>query len=182
MISMVIGNNPTKVIGSDKFQPALQIMIDGYAKDNPPTRKMLPVETDVPELLVEMGYSSSGTTHTKAIRDLSMIAFYNLLHTGEYTVKGKHNNTKQTVQCHFLQKDEVWSRTNSFCLLTVPPLSLTTTKNGWKGVCVHRETNGHNFYCPIRALGRHYVHLRKHGALVCELRVLKLMVYLLVYK
>ena len=56
-ISMAVGHNPTKVIGSDKFLPALQIMIDGFAKEDPPTRKMLPVESDVPELLVEMGYS-----------------------------------------------------------------------------------------------------------------------------
>jgi hypothetical protein len=73
-------------------------MIDGYAKEDPPTRKMLPVETDVPELLVEMGYGNLGTAHTQAIGDLSLIAFYYLLRIGEYTVKGKHNNTKQTVQ------------------------------------------------------------------------------------
>jgi hypothetical protein len=63
-ISLAIGHNPTKVIGSDKFLPALQVMIDGFAKDDPPTRKMLPVESDVPELLVEMGYGKSGTAHT----------------------------------------------------------------------------------------------------------------------
>jgi hypothetical protein len=61
---LAIGHNPTKVIGSDKFLPALQVMIDGFAKDDPPTRKMLPVESDVPELLVEMGYGKSGTAHT----------------------------------------------------------------------------------------------------------------------
>jgi hypothetical protein len=43
-ISLAIGHNPTKVIGSDKFLPALQVMIEGYAKEDPPTRKMLPVE------------------------------------------------------------------------------------------------------------------------------------------
>jgi hypothetical protein len=98
MISLAIGHNPTKVIGSDKFLPALQVMIDGFAKEDPPTRKMLPVESDVPELLVEMGYSKSGTAHTRAVGDLALIAFYYLLRIGEYTVKGKHNNTKQTVQ------------------------------------------------------------------------------------
>jgi hypothetical protein len=50
-------------------------MIDGFAKDDPPTRKMLTVESDVPELLVEMGYSKSGTAHTRAVGDLSLIAF-----------------------------------------------------------------------------------------------------------
>jgi hypothetical protein len=61
---MTIGNNPTKVIGSDKFLPALHIMIEGYAKADPPTHKMLPIESDVPVLLVAMGYSKSGTAHT----------------------------------------------------------------------------------------------------------------------
>ena len=84
---MAVGHNPTKVIGSDKFLPALQIMIDGFAKEDPPTRKMLPVESDVPELLVEMGYSKSGTAYTRAVGDLSLIAFYYLLRIGEYTVK-----------------------------------------------------------------------------------------------
>jgi len=66
-ISLAIGHNPTKVIGSDKFLPALQVMIDGFAMEDPPTRKMLPVESDVPELLVEIGYSKSGTAHTRVL-------------------------------------------------------------------------------------------------------------------
>jgi hypothetical protein len=51
-------------MGSNKFIPALQVMIDGYTKQDPPTKKMLPVEADIPILLVEMGYSKSGTPHT----------------------------------------------------------------------------------------------------------------------
>ena len=66
-ISLAIGHNPTKVIGSDKFLPALQVVIDGFAKEDPPTQKMLPVESDVPELLVEIGYSKSGTAHTRVL-------------------------------------------------------------------------------------------------------------------
>jgi hypothetical protein len=51
-------------------------MIEGFAKEDLPTRKMLPVESDVPELLVELGYSKSGTAHTQAVGDLALIAFY----------------------------------------------------------------------------------------------------------
>ena len=40
---------------------------------------MLPIESDVPELLIEMGYSTSGTAHTQAVGDLMLIAFYYLL-------------------------------------------------------------------------------------------------------
>jgi hypothetical protein len=56
MIALACNKNPTKVLGSDKFLPALQIMLDGYTKADPPTQKKFPVKADVPELLVEMGY------------------------------------------------------------------------------------------------------------------------------
>jgi len=46
---------------------------------------MLPVEADVPELLVEMGYGKTGSAHSQAVGDLSLIAFYDLLRIGEYT-------------------------------------------------------------------------------------------------
>ncbi len=69
-------------------------MIEGYNKQDPPTKKMLPVKADIPELLVEMGYGKSGSPHAQAIGDLSLIAFYYLLCIGKYMVKGKRNNTK----------------------------------------------------------------------------------------
>ncbi len=176
-ISLAIGHNPTKVIGSDKFLPALQVMIEGYVKEDPPTCKMLPVESDVPELLVEMGYSKSGTAHTQAVGDLALIAFYYLLRIGEYTVKGKRNNTKQTVQFK-LEDATFYKRTRNGQLRCLPKnapahlilsansatLKLDNQKNGWKGVCLHQETNGDIFFCPIRALGRRVVHLRRHKA------------------
>jgi hypothetical protein len=90
---MACNDNPTKVVGSKKFLPALQVMIEAYSKEDPLTKKVLPVEVDVPELLVEMGYGKLGTLHAQAIKDLSLIAFYYLPRIGEYTVKGKRNNT-----------------------------------------------------------------------------------------
>ncbi len=47
-IALARNKNPTKVTGSDKFLPSLQVMLEGYAKADPPTQKMLPVEADVP--------------------------------------------------------------------------------------------------------------------------------------
>jgi hypothetical protein len=55
-IALACNKNPTMVIGSNKFLPALQIMLDSYTKADPPTKKKLPVKADVPELLIEMGY------------------------------------------------------------------------------------------------------------------------------
>jgi hypothetical protein len=138
---------------------------------------MLPLESDVPQLLVDMGYSQTGTAHTKAVGDLALIAFYYLLRIGEYTVKGKHNNTKQTVQFK-LEDVTFFKRTRSGQLRCLPKtapyqlvlsadsatLKLDNQKNGWKGVCVHQETNGETMYCPIKALGRRVIHLREQGA------------------
>jgi hypothetical protein len=174
---MAIGDNPTKVLGSEKFLPALQIMVEGYTKDDPPTRKMLPIESDVPELLVDLGYSTSGTSHTQTVGDLTLIAFYYLLRIGEYTVKSKRGNTKQTVQLKL--EDVTFFKTAKVgqlrCLPKNAPyelilsadsatLKLDNQKNGWKGVCVHQEKNGEAIHCPIRALGRRVVHLRQQGA------------------
>ena len=98
MIALARNINPTKVVGSDKFLPAVQVVLDGYGKTDPPTNKKLPVELDVPELLVDLGYGKGRTPHSRAIGDLALIAFYYLLRIGEYTIKSKRNNTKQTVQ------------------------------------------------------------------------------------
>jgi hypothetical protein len=35
MIALARNDNPTKVNGSDKFLPALQVMLDGYSKSGP---------------------------------------------------------------------------------------------------------------------------------------------------
>ena len=113
---------------------------------------MLPIESDVPELLVELGYSTSGTSHTQAVGDLALIAFYYLLRIGEYTVKSKRSNTKQTVQ--FKLEDVTFSNerswdssaasqktrlTNSSCPPTAQPLSLTTRKTDGKGCAYIRR-------------------------------------------
>ncbi len=43
-------------------------------------------------------------------------------------------------------------------------MKLDNQKNGWKGVCVYQEANGNPTHCPVRALGRRYLHLRANGA------------------
>jgi len=146
-------------------------MIDGYTKADPPTQKKLPVEADVPELLLEMGYGKSGLIQMQAVGDLSLIAFYYLLRIGEYTVKRQRDHskraTKQTFQ--FKLEDVTFFKTDNKGILRCLPrnaphsiimtaesatLKLDNQKNGWKGVCVHQEANGEAFNCPVKALAR----------------------------
>jgi hypothetical protein len=130
-------------------------MLDRYRKVDPATRKKLLVQSDVPELLVEMAYQQGTTQRQQATVDLTMIAFYYLLWVGKYTLKGSRNSTKQMVQ--FKYEDVTFFRKNNRgelrCLPRDAPLHLTSSadgaplkldnqKNGWKGVCVYHEANG----------------------------------------
>jgi hypothetical protein len=165
-ITLACGDNPTKVMGSDKLLPRLSQIYNGWHKEDPPTTKQLFVEADVPELLAERGLVSTATSLDRAIGDLSLIAFYYLFRIGEYTVKGNRNNTKQTIQ--FKYKDVTFFKKNRAgqlrCLPRNAPAHLIATadgttlkldnqKNGWKGVCIYQEANGKEYLCPVRALG-----------------------------
>ncbi len=120
-IASACNDNPTKVMGSEKFLPAIQVMIDGYTKADPPTKKMLPVEADVPELTIEIGYGKVGLIKAQAVGDLALIAFYYLLHIGEYTVKRKRNNSKQMVL--FKLEDLAFFKKNKWGYLVCIPKS-----------------------------------------------------------
>ena len=98
MIALACDSNPTKVVGSERLLHHLQIMLDGYRKVDPATCKKLPVQSDIPELLVDMAYQQGKTQHQRATANLTMIAFYYLLRVGKYTIKGSQNNTKQAIQ------------------------------------------------------------------------------------
>ena len=83
-IALACDSNPTKVVGSERLLPCLQIMLDGYRKVDPATRKKLPVQSNVPKLLVKMAHQQGTTQCQQETADLTMIAFYYLLRVGKY--------------------------------------------------------------------------------------------------
>jgi len=181
-IALATNSNPTKIVGSEKLLPRLQQMLDGFQKADPPTLKQLPVEADVPEFLVKHGLAPNARELDHAIGDLTMIAFYYLLRIGEYTTKGARNNSKQTEEFKlgditFFSKD---THGQLHCLPRDAPvdlilaaegatMKLDNQKNGWKGICDYQECNGEPIHCPVRDLGRRYVHLRTQGTTNCTI-------------
>jgi hypothetical protein len=168
---------PQKIVGSNKLLSSLQQMLDGFRKADPPTTKQLPVEAVISEFLVQLGLSPEARELDCAIGDFTMIAFYNLLRIGEYTTKGTCNNSKQTEEFKmggitFFAKDKQGNlcclpRDATEDLIAVADgatMKLDNQKNGWKGVCVYQESNGDPLNCPIRALGRRYLHIRTYEA------------------
>jgi hypothetical protein len=151
-------------------------MLDGWRKQDPPTAKKLPVEADIPEYLCKLGSWPNATELERTVGDLTVIAFYYLLHVGEYTCKGARNNTKQMVQ--FKMEDVTFFHMHNGRLRQLArnapagailsahsaTLKLDNQKNGWKGVCIHQEHNGEELACPVRALGRRYLHIRGHSS------------------
>ena len=72
-------------------------MLDGWSKEDPPTKKKILMGIDIPEFLARLGRDKNATELVKAVGDFTSIAFYYFLRLGEYTIKGIRNNTKQTV-------------------------------------------------------------------------------------
>ena len=177
-ISLATGFNPTKMRGAqDKLVPRLAQMLLGFKKEDPPTIKKLPIEVDIPEYISLCSLRPAASERTKATADLITIAFYYLLRVGEYTVKGHRNTTKQTVQFQMkhvtffkhdstgrLQQLSRKAPDEDFLGAHSATLRLENQKNGWKGVCIHQECNGDPYHCPVRALGRRFLHIRQHTA------------------
>ena len=86
-------------------------------------------------------------------------------------MKATRNDTKQTVQ--FRMKDVAFFGKEGDRLTLQPvdapeedimkaagaTLRLSNQKNGHKNACIHQEHNRHEWYLPVRALGRQYCHI-----------------------
>ena len=150
-------------------------MLEGWRQKDPPITKKLPIEVDIPEYISRCARGVAATPQDHAVGDLVLIAFYYLLRVGEYTIKGSNNSTKRTVQFKMNDVTFFWKDpTGTLRQLSrsapdadimsahSATLKLDNQKNGWKGDCIHQEHNGETVHCPVRALGRRYVHIRVH--------------------
>lgn len=174
---MVRPYNPLKMKGTDKLLHPLGVMLSGFKTWDKPVQKKLPVEVDLVELICNLGQLDSASVKDAVVGDWCLIAFYYLLRVGEYTEKNIREQTKQTVEFRmkdvtFFEKDQRGrirqmprNATEERILQAVgATLRLTNQKNGWKNVCVFHFTNEEEVLCPVRALGRRYVHIRGNAA------------------
>jgi hypothetical protein len=159
---MVCGTNPLKVVGTNNYIPRVEQTLNGWRKTDDPVEKKLPVEVDVPELLVRLAMMVGVLEMAKATADLILIAFYYLLRVGEYTHKAASNNTKQTVE--FRAEDVTFFKRFEGRLKQLPreapdedimsadssTLKIDNQKNGWHGVCINHEHNGDEIFSPVR--------------------------------
>ena len=162
--------NPFKVDGSKDFIHPLKQMIKGFADEDPPTEKKLPVDVDVVETCCKWGNRPGATAKERLTGNLILIAFYYLLRVGEYTCKkrnGRPKRTKKTV--NFRLCDVAFFKRDALGRLRVLPanatpeqrlsadgatLKLTNQKNGWKNVCIHQQRNNLGLCDPVETIAR----------------------------
>ena len=81
------GNQNPLVNSEGKYPKAISQILEGFRRDDSPTQPMLAVPLSVPVYLLSAAKFKS--KKDKAVADLAIIAFYFLLHVGEYTYHKK---------------------------------------------------------------------------------------------
>ena len=166
------GESPIRK-GPKEYLKPLELLFAGYRKQDPDSVPELAVPVTLVNQIVTQ-YTAPGTTaKDHAIADLSLIAFYFLLRVGEYTHPRKKGTTR-TQQFRF--QDIAFKHENTFVQRDAPnstilqatggTLRLSNQKNGIRGSLIHRckLATEDTTFCPIKALGRRYLHLRDNNA------------------
>ena len=95
-IAMDRGKTPLHNECGEYYMP-ISLMLEGFQRQDPPSEKKLAVGIELVEECCKRGLKSK-KARGLAAGDLILIAFYFLLHIGEYTVKKTRNDTKRTEQ------------------------------------------------------------------------------------
>ena len=72
-------------------------MMAGWKKEDPHVKKNLLVESKFPEFLARLCARPVATHLEAAVGGLALVSFYYLMRVDKYTVKGKWDESKQTV-------------------------------------------------------------------------------------
>ena len=147
---------------------AIQQLLEGYRREDPPSQPKLAVPLTVPRHIAQQGARST-SPRTKAIGDLALIAFYYLLRVGEYTY---HRPSDRRRTQHFRVHDVAfWHNTTLLphdlpvevlsAKCTSATLSISNQKNGRRNQSIHQERVACT-HCPILALIRRVKHIQSH--------------------
>ena len=149
----------------EKYPKAIQQLLEGYKREDPPAQPKLAVPLTVPQYLL----LTAKDQETQAIADLSIIAFYYLLQVGEYTrhrVKDKRRTKQFRVKDIALWHNDELLDSNlpehfliTHC--TAETLSISNQKNGRRAQTIHQEAI-YLRHCPVRAVIRRVKHILLH--------------------
>ena len=139
-----------------------------YKKQDPPPDRVKPVPISV---LHWIAHAAALSTHpgTQAIADMATLAFFFLLRPGEYTATPSDTTPFRIADVRLASAGTYldWATTpdHAFSAATFTTLTFTTQKNGVRGEVIGLGRSGHPHLCPVRAIIRRLLHLRRYGAL-----------------
>ena len=161
----------------------IQRLVEGFKRSDPPAIPQMAVPVSVPEMAARLGYITNNP-RTQAVGDLTLIAFYYLLRSGEYTKprkvlrNGKMVHATRTRQFQikdigFWKNGQILPRNSPLALLLAADsctLKISNQKNGRTGQTLHHESTGSNG--AVAALARRVHHVLSNGGngdnLLCD--------------
>ena len=173
------GVDPRKGLGSDKFHPIFSAFLKALQDDNDPPSRAYPVNTTILRALasiLDCTDPEAGPTNSHVI-DLIIVAFFWLLRPAEYTYSTTPEARTQAFEfrhIHFTLHGKIYNATTAplndanIRQLEYAALEFADQKNAVKGEQVGHRPNGDPFLCPVRALGRIALRLKRAGATPTE--------------
>jgi hypothetical protein len=147
------------------YHLALQRMVEGFRRQDPPSVPQLAVPITVPNLCYQASLRPTATKQDQAAGQLTLIAFYYLLRVGEYT-KPKYNTKNGTQQSTtrtrqftvgsvgFFKNGAILPRSSPIDILLTADsatLKISNQKNGRMGETIHQRAIN-KIACPVKAL------------------------------
>ena len=142
-------------------------MISAWKKQDPPPNRVKPVPIRVIRSIAFIAQAASDPL-VIGISDMIIIAFFYLLRPGEYTA------TKSDTQPFDFKSVQLFIGDQRFDLRRAPEaqiqaatfasLTFEKQKNGVEGEVIGLARSGDAYLCPVKALARRILHLRKHNA------------------
>ena len=151
-----------------KMDFRLTRQIGYYKRQDPPPDRVKPVPVTVVRHVVHTALLGTNSGN-QAIADMIALAFFFLLRPGEYTATPSETTPflVQDAQLFVgLHRLNLATATDAELLsATFGSLTFTTQKNGVRGEVIGQAHSGNPELCPVLALARRIIHLRRFGAL-----------------
>ena len=158
-------------------------LIEGFTRSDPPAIPQMAVPVEVAETAAKLGYLTANK-RAQAVGDLTLIAFYYLLRSGEYTKprkirrNGKMVHATRTKQFQiqdigFWKDGKILPRDSPLHILETADsctMKISNQKNGRTGQTLHHESTGPGG--AVAAVARRVHHIISNGGngenLICD--------------
>ena len=141
------------------YEPAISQLLEGYKRQDPPPEPKLAVPVSVPNMMYVM--KQNGNERDKCVGDFGLIAFYYLLHVGEYTYH--RTNQKRRTQQFRLGDVTLWHNHQRLDpnlpedvlirMCDSATLNISNQKNGVRAKSITQDALNRPL-CPVRAIIR----------------------------